>query len=265
MRFFLLVSIVGLSLMPMLQAEEPKVVGKLELNVESANSNLNELPKSVDLRPQFEEFGLKPRRQGKRPTCSVFTTAAALEFAWSKQQNKSTILSVEYLNWACNKVIHKNTSRGQFFRHLLTAFDQHGICLESEMPYRRKFNPSLAPSEDAFATAKQINASHFEIHWIKRIGETGAEVPESRLNEIKQVLANGWPVAAGGSHSRLLVGYEDDTMTPGGGYFYTKDSGRGRFAQVTYEFAKNHAKGAFWVEPKEMPNVLDARESSQSD
>ena len=38
-------------------------------------------PTAIDLRPQFLARGLPPRHQGSRPTCSIFTTVAAIEYA----------------------------------------------------------------------------------------------------------------------------------------------------------------------------------------
>ena len=235
-----------------LDAAEPETTDKPLANGAATEKPSTELPKSVDLRPQFEEHQLTPRNQGSRGTCSVFTTASALEFAWSKQQGKSTPLSVEYLNWACNQVINNDRDRGQFFHHLLDGFSEYGICLESEMPYQQKFDAKLAPSDAAAATAKEIGADKFEIHWIKRIGRGGRRpgLREGRFDEVKQALADGWPVAAGAAHSRLLVGYVDDPASQGGGYFYTKDSGIGRFGKVTYEFVQTEVNDAFWIEPK---------------
>ena len=63
------------------------------------------LPRSVDLCPQFRIWGLLPRSQGSRNTCSVFVTTGVLEFAVSKHNRRSTLLSVEYLNWACKFLI----------------------------------------------------------------------------------------------------------------------------------------------------------------
>src|SRR5215467_6925020 len=50
---------------------------------------------TIDLRPTFESFGLVPRQQGARPTCSVFTMASAIEFAVAKRQGHTPRLSVE--------------------------------------------------------------------------------------------------------------------------------------------------------------------------
>lgn len=208
----------------------------------------SKLPAEVDLRPQFEDYGLGPRRQGRRNTCSVFTTVAAMEFALAKQTGKGDPLSVEYLNWACNQVINNKTQdRGQFFHHLLKAYDEYGICTESEMPYTRRFDPDLAPSEEAKRQAKEISDKGFKIHWIKR-WRSGSGLNDKQFAEAKEVLASGLPVASGASHSRLLVGYADDPEQPGGGVFYTKDSGSGKFSQVNYEFAKTKMNDAFWVE-----------------
>ena len=68
---------------------------------------------------------------------------------------------------------------------------------------------------------------------------------------VKSTLAKAYPVASGASHSRILVGYEDDPNQPGGGIFYTQDSGIGKFSTVTYEFAQKNMNDLFWVEAPE--------------
>ncbi len=208
-----------------------------------------ELPSEVDLRPQFRKYELAPRRQGRRNTCSVFTTAAAIEFALSKADDKGTPLSVEYLNWACNQTIGNRTEdRGQFFRDLLSGYDRYGICPEADMSYRRRFDPDLSPSEEASQQAAAIRKRDFQIHWIRRWHQkTGLN--DDQVRQIEAVLAGGFPVAAGASHSRLLVGYRREAKQPGGGVFLTKDSGSGSFGEVSYEFAKTEMNDVFWVEP----------------
>jgi C1A family cysteine protease len=201
----------------------------------------------IDLRPQFKEFGLTPRSQGHRNTCSVFTTAAALEFALSKHTGKGTPLSPEYLNWATNQITKNDKDTGQFFHNLLQGFEKYGICTEAEMPYQPKFDPTQKPSDKAKADAKKNLGQHLKVHWInpwkKEQGLT-----DKQIVEIKEVLAKGWPVAAGSDHSRLLVGYTDDAKQPGGGTFITKDSGSGKFDSVTYEFARKKIGDVFWVD-----------------
>ncbi|MCC6124363.1 MAG: C1 family peptidase [Pirellulales bacterium] len=204
------------------------------------------LPANVDLRPEFKKFGFEPKRQGKRGTCSVFTVTSAMEFAIAKRLGKSAPLSVEYLNWAANQVIHYHAD-GQFFHNLLKGYERYGICREALMPYRKKFDPALAPSEEARSDAKKIGSVPVAISWIKPWGRK-AGLTDEQMNQIKERLVQGWPVAAGAGHSRLLVGYRDDSERPGGGLFVTKDSGKGAYAEVTYEWAKAHLVDVFWIE-----------------
>lgn len=223
------------------RAQEPPVGRQVE-------ERPAELPKSVDLRPQLESWGLLPRSQGSRNTCSVFVTAGALEFAVSRHYARGTVLSVEYLNWACNRVIRNETAdRGQFFHDLLRGFEAHGICPETDMPYQARFDPALRPSEKAMASAGEIRKLGVRIHWINP-WKPQPGLTDDHLRRIKAVLAGGYPVAAGSSHSRLLVGYADDARQPGGGLFLTKDSGAAAFASITYAFAKEMVGDVFWVE-----------------
>lgn len=213
------------------------------------------LPSSVDLRPAFAELGLKPRSQGKRPTCSVFTTAGAMEFAVSKHYGKPCPLSVEYLNWTANQIIgNKTKSRGQFFRHCLKGFEKFGICPEADMPYLPQFDPDAKPTEAARKRAQEIHDLGLQVHMIAE-DVAGEKQPEVRrdlaFQKVKETLAHGYPVAAGSSHSLLLVGYTDDASKPGGGVFLTRDSGKGRYSSVTFEHVRMKMGGFFYVTPPE--------------
>lgn len=209
------------------------------------------LPKSVDLRPQLKKWGLEPRSQGARNTCSVFVTTGALEFAVSKHFGRGTALSVEYLNWASSDVTG-NPTDGGFFHDLLKGFEQHGICLEPAMPYQKQFDPKLKPSEKAKEKAKEIHELDLHIRWINP-WKPKPGLTEEHLQEMKAVLAKGYPVAAGSSHSRLFVGYVDDTRQPGGGLFVTKDSGAAAYNTLTYEFVNEKVGDVFWVEAPAKP------------
>ncbi len=216
-----------------------------------------ELPKSVDLRPQMKEWGLTPASQGRRNTCSVFVTAGALEFAASKHLGKPTPLSVEYLNWACNQVIgNKTDDRGQFFHHLLKGYEQHGICPSVDMPYEKSFQGELAPSAAASESAKGILGLRLRVHWINPLKKKPG-LTDEQLLEMKEVLAKGYPVAAGSGHSLLVVGYEDDlekndaaaeAKHPPTGKFLVKDSGKGKYGSVDYATMKEKFGDVFWVE-----------------
>ncbi len=208
----------------------------------------------ADLRPEFKKWGLEPVRQGERGTCSVFTTNSALEFAISRRTGKGVRLSVEYLNWAANQATGHPTD-GQFFHNCLAGFDKLGVCYAADMPYAATFDAKRVPSEKAKADARRLHAlatKALRVHWINPL-KPKPGLTDVHLHEIKAVLAIGYPVAAGSEHSRLLVGYRDDPKQPGGGAFFTKDSGTGGYEEVTYEFVKTKVGDVFWVETLAKP------------
>jgi len=226
-------------------AAEPTPGPATKQDTPAAESEL--LPEKVDLRPQFEAWKLPPRRQGRRNTCSVFVTAGAFEYALSKRRAEGIALSVEYLNWACNQGIGNTTAdRGQFFHDLLKGYEQHGLCRDELMPYERRFH-NTQPGDMARDDAKSIREAGFQIHWIRQWSNK-SELTDDQFNAIRKTLAAGWPVCAGSNHSRLFVGYVDDPDLPGGGKFLMRDSGVGRYDEVTYEWAREHVYDLFWVE-----------------
>src|SRR3974377_881690 len=87
------------------------------------------LPATVDLRPKLEEWGVGPRVQGGRSTCSVFTLVGGLEFAAARKQQHGERLSVEFLNWASDQVLARPKDGG-FFSELWNGLGGHGICRE---------------------------------------------------------------------------------------------------------------------------------------
>jgi hypothetical protein len=200
---------------------------------------------SVDLRPAFREMGLAPRRQGNRPTCSVFTLAGAVEYAVAKRQGHAPRLSVEFLNWASNKAC-SDTQDGGFFSDLWKGFAAYGICAEAEMPYESKFDASRLPSPGALADAKTRLALGLRLHWIKE-WNVNTGLTEPQFEGVKRTLAQGWPVCGGfrwpkqeqwtegvlqmcpanavrDGHSVLLAGYRDDAAQPGGGVFIFRNT-----------------------------------------
>ena len=139
---------------------------------------------------------------------------------------KSVRFSVEYLNWAANQVTGQPTD-GQFFHNCVAGFVKFRVCYAADMPYAAKFSAKLAPSEKARADARRLRATAekiIRVHWINPL-KPKPGLTDAHMHEIKAVLAIGYPVAAGAEHSRLLVGYHDDPKQPGGGMFFTKDSG----------------------------------------
>lgn len=208
------------------------------------------LPASVDLRQTLVDLGLPPRPQGARGTCSIFTTCAAIEFAHARQTGEPLRLSTEFMNWAAGQAAGR-PSDGNFFHNALAGFARYGVCPEDAMPYQPTFDAARTPSDQAIADASSMREHSREqlvVHWIVPWQPDRFGLSDEQFAEIKRVLASGYPVAAGSSHSRLFVGFRDDDTQPGGGVFYTLDSALNRFDEVTYEFARAQVADAFWVE-----------------
>lgn len=208
-------------------------------------------PRDVDLRPQFEAYGLPPRSQGPRPTCSMFATTSAFEFAYAKATGRGERLSAEYVNWAANAA-NGRTDDGDFFHFALSGYERFGVCSEASWPYAAKF-AGEAPPPDALVDAGRhlaTTGAGLAVRWIRPIGgEPG--VTDAQFAELLATLRRGYPIAAGAAHSRLLVGWREDPAAKGGGVFLTLDSALARFAEVDAEFVKTKVCDAFVVERRE--------------
>lgn len=210
------------------------------------------VPEAVDLRPKLESLGLTPRAQGARGTCSIFTTCSALEYALAVQSGAPVRMSPEFLNWAGSQACGW-PSDGNFFHNALAGFDRFGICPEEAMPYRASYDPGLAPSVPALASARELrqgDGAGLVVHWIVPWQPNRFGVTEAQLEEIRALMRSGYPVAAGASHSRLLVGYRNDPNLPGGGAFLTLDSALARFDEVSYAFVGTEVADVFWIEAR---------------
>jgi hypothetical protein len=236
----------------------------------SAGSATDNLPATADLRPVLEHYGFTARRQGGRNTCSVFTMTGALEFAIAKRQGYCPRLSVEYLNWAANRACRKNQDGG-YFSDMWKGFSAHGICAEDDLPYKARFDPSLAPPPEAMADAQPRLHLGLRLHWIKEWNvKTG--LTDAQITSIKSVLSQGWPVAGGNrwpkepkwlnnslqlcgpeavrdGHSVLLVGYRDDAAQPGGGVFIFRNTASPwRDGLMPYAYARQYMNDAVWID-----------------
>jgi hypothetical protein len=232
--------------------------------------NGGSLAQSIDLRPALDKWGLGPRVQGKRGTCSVFAVTGALEYAVARKTDHATRLSVEFLNWASNQAI-RETKDGGFFSDLWRGFAVYGICPEEDMPYQDKSDPARTPSEDAKDHARLLHEVGLQLHWIKPWNRnTGLTDPQ--FAAIKQVLNRQWPVCGGfrwpkvvrwkegvlemappegvfDGHSVLIVGYRDDPNQAGGGVFLFRNSNNGgRDGGMTYEYTRAYMNDAVWID-----------------
>lgn len=228
------------------------------------------LPDSVDLRFRFAEWGLEPRAQGKRGTCSVFAVVGLIEFTIAQAQGRlSDRLSVEYLNWASHQTNERRVD-GSFFSDALEGLRRSGICTETHLPYAAEFDADLTPPETAKVDA--LARRTFSDVWIKEWNpETG--LTEEQMLAIKESIAAGQPVAVGlrwpkktvyhpghlletpppeevfDGHSIIFVGYTDDSNVPGGGTFLFRNSSgpdweEGGYARFTYDYARAYANDA---------------------
>ncbi|MCX6924406.1 MAG: C1 family peptidase, partial [Verrucomicrobia bacterium] len=228
------------------------------------------LPASVDLRPAFEKWHLARRVQGKRGTCSVFTLTGALEFAAANKLHRGQRFSVEFLNWAANKIITENADGG-FFSDLWSGFATYGICLDQTMPYRTEFDPTLTPTADVLGEAKSQVALGLRHHWIKE-WDVKTGLTDAQFLSIKGTLNQGWPVCGGfrwpkqpkwtdgclgmcpaeavfDGHSVLIVGYRDDVTHPGGGVFLFRNTNNGgNDGSMPYEYANAYMNDAIWID-----------------
>lgn len=227
-------------------------------------------PTLVDLRPDFQRWGLGQRRQGRRGTCSAFTMAGAIEFAVAKRQDHTPRLSVEFLNWAANQTCGDKADGG-FFSDLWKGFTACGICAEEAMPYTDVFDPAARPGASALADARPRLRLGLQLHWIKE-WDVHTGLTEEQLETIRKTLAQGWPVCGGfrwpneakwvegvlqmcptsavyDGHSVLLVGYREDTRQPGGGVFmFRNTAGDGRDGSMPYAYAQAFMNDAAWVD-----------------
>ncbi len=207
-----------------------------------------EFPPVSDLRPWFVAEGIGPRRQGRRPTCSVFTVTSAIEAAITRIGGRGQRLSVDYLNWAGNAATHRNDD-GDFFHNILAGWESSGAIPESAWPYARSFDGAYVPDDALVATGRENLerwSSRVKVHWIKTLGPPGLD--ELQFAEFRRRLTAGDAVAIGSSHSRLAVGYIEDAAAPSGGRVLTLDSGSGTFSEVGADFIRQHVNDAFWVE-----------------
>ena len=208
----------------------------------------NQLPGTVDLRPEFARLKITQCRQGTRGTCSVFATVEAVEFVCAKEADVGVTFSVEFANWAANESTGR-TDDGDFFHNVTKGVEKFGICPESAMPYETEFSGDTKPTGAATLLATEFSKqTSLEFHWIKD-WKRKPGLDESDILKIKTVLASGFPVSAVSYHSVLFVGYEDNSALPGGGRFLISDSNL-QETEISHDAAKERFCDLFWVNVK---------------
>ncbi len=208
----------------------------------------------------------------------------ALEFAAANKQHHGERFSVEFLNWAANKVTGEDED-GSFFSDLWKGYATYGICGEKTLPYRPEFDRALTPSPEALADAKARLPLGLRHHWIKE-WNVNTGLTDEHLQAIKRTLSQGWPVCGGfrwpkqpkwsddvlqmcpadavfDGHSLLLVGYRADTNQPGGGVFLFRNTNNGgRDGFMPYAYAQAYMNDAVWIDSAAPALIPDPRADS---
>lgn len=226
-------------------------------------------PAEVDLRPRFHQWGLFPKRQGSRGTCSIFAIVGVLEYEVALAGVvPPPDLSEEYLNWASHQTNGRDVD-GSFFSDALNGLDQFGICREELMPYAAQFDAHATPS--AQAREEAASRRNVSAHWIKE-WDVNTGLTREQMAAIRASLAEGHPVAAGmrwpkapvfgpdhvlqlppgevfDGHSVILVGYQDDPGLAGGGAFLFRnhagtDWAEGGYARLPYAYVEEYTNDA---------------------
>jgi len=103
-----------------------------------------------------------------------------MEYALARRLDRGVPLSVEFANWAANRVIDRDQD-GHFFWEVIKGYEAHGICGEAEMPYAAEFRADRQPSEAALASAAKLKHPRLTFHWVRPYdGKTGLGLEEGQ-------------------------------------------------------------------------------------
>jgi C1A family cysteine protease len=226
--------------------------------------------KEKDLRPLFEKYGITVYNQGERGTCSVFAVTGLLEFEYAHVLGETIPLSVEYLNWASNKIT-RELSDGSYFSDAIDALNKYGICSNDFFPYYiLNYTNKVEPSDAAIKDAKKRQT--VTAFWIKD-WDTNTGMTEEQISQVKNQIMNEHPVAIGfrwpkkneiyrkmingimivppeegvyDGHSVIIVGFKDNPDIFGGGYFifknsHGKDYGENGYGKMPYAYVQKYA------------------------
>ena len=244
----------------------------------------------VDLRPEIDRLGLAVKNQGNRGTCSVFATTFLIEYQAARAQKANGIdLSEEYLNWAKNQA-NKTDFVGGKFSDVIRGYEAFGMVAQSNMPGQPSFDPKhpATPQKSIIAAGKTF--PHFRFAFIKEWDNQNG-MSDKELEATKAALRSGRPVATGvwwlnhfetvmvdqvpllkeyprsanrnadaaknpmfDGHSIDLVGYQEGSEFPGGGYFVYRNSfgprfGQGGYGFVSFDYMRNYANDAIVIQP----------------
>lgn len=213
------------------------------------------------------------RSQGNdRGTCTSFAVTCANEFSIFRKTGQRFDLSEQHLFFE-SKTLENDTICGSWVRSSMQVISNKGQCREGVWSY----NPNIpcvqlhGKPSNADADAHNFKNTFFfinqnDIGTLKQALSSGRIIPFSvpvfnswyqstetyRTGRITMPLPNE---PESGGHSMALVGYQDDTNAPGGGYFLLRNSwgtdwanqsyyGAG-YGVIPYAYIQNHCWEAF--------------------
>jgi C1A family cysteine protease len=195
------------------------------------------LPKSVNL----IRFMPPIRAQGGRPTCAAFALTALNEYV-RRHGSFDVDLSEQHLYYQAKRMDGDPNGCGTYLATAITILRDSGQCRESVWPY----DPNL-PCDDQGTPpdAAAADGLEYQLHMVS--------VEENSVDAYKAQLAKAWPItvaiptydswfgspevrrsgritmrigdeAEAEGHALVIVGYQESTTSPGGGYFIVRNS-----------------------------------------
>lgn len=199
------------------------------------------LPLAVRLMDRMQPV----RDQGQRGSCVAFATVALREFLAGDGRD----LSEQFMYWAC-KELDGHPGPGSYIHTGMTALATYGLCLEEEWPY----NPNPVANNEGQGPPPPRARQRAEAYRLA----SSRTVEPGLVAHYKHILAGGgggmgMPITFGtlvfkswymssethrtgkitlpfpgekhvGGHAWCIVGYVDDDLVPGGGYFIVRNS-----------------------------------------
>ncbi len=238
----------------------------------------------VDMRPEFQQYDLYAKDQGRRPSCSVFSVVSALEFQLARNRQQPERLSEEYLIWATRKSLGMEQAvlddpsdltgdddLGFTIMEVVQALRAYGIVTADDMPntFGKRMAEIDTPDADAINAARQRQ----EVYAYQVTGRSNTD----RLQGIVHLLNEGVPVVIGlawphyrslrspllsrqtpregSAHAVTLVGYKCENGRLMSARFLFKNSwgpgwGNGGYGWVTWEYLDKHLYSAFFLDCK---------------
>jgi C1A family cysteine protease len=195
------------------------------------------LPESVNL----IQFMSPIRAQGGRPTCAAFALTALNEYV-RRHGSLDVDLSEQHLYYQAKRLDDDPNDCGTYLATAVEVLRDSGQCRESVWPY----DPNL-PCDDHGTPPATAGSDglDYQLHIVA--------VEEQDVPTYKAQLAKAWPVAVAiptydswfrneevrrsgritmgigdeeqaEGHALVIVGYQNSTSSPGGGYFIVRNS-----------------------------------------